>query len=167
MKVHPVVVQANGIITVTMQASFVGDPTDTTDQQRIAAFGDPKVNLAGLFTDPNNTQFTFVFPASELYVGITTQMQNFSARFFAALPTQPLPNTPFNPYGSTASWNPFASQNGLNTPLFQQGDLDCLTTDPAHAASVWAAAIDSRVQSAMTALRALSAPITSLPDSTV
>lgn len=32
---------------MALQASFVGDNTDTTDKQRIGAYGDPLVNIAG------------------------------------------------------------------------------------------------------------------------
>jgi hypothetical protein len=55
MKVHTIVSQANGIISVTLQAMFIGDSTDATDKALMAAFGDPEVNIAGSFTDPNNT----------------------------------------------------------------------------------------------------------------
>jgi hypothetical protein len=52
MKIHPVVQHLNGTVTVALQASFVGDITDTTDRMRIAAYGDPLVNLGGLFISP-------------------------------------------------------------------------------------------------------------------
>ncbi len=52
MKIHPVVQHLGGTVTVTLQASFVGDSTDTTDKQRIGAYGDPFVNLGGLFVSP-------------------------------------------------------------------------------------------------------------------
>jgi hypothetical protein len=52
MKIHPVVQHLNGAVTVSLQASFVGDITDTTDRMRIAAYGDPLVNLGGLFISP-------------------------------------------------------------------------------------------------------------------
>lgn len=51
MKIHPVVQHLNGAVTVALQASFVGDNTDTTDKQRIGAYGDPLVNLVGTFSD--------------------------------------------------------------------------------------------------------------------
>ena len=41
MKVTPTVTQANGIIQIKIQATFVGDPTDQSDKANIAAFGDP------------------------------------------------------------------------------------------------------------------------------
>ena len=53
MKIHPTVQHLNGIVTVALQASFVGDSTDATDKQRIAAYSDPLVNLGGLFTSPS------------------------------------------------------------------------------------------------------------------
>ena len=58
MDVHPVVGQNSGVITVTIQTFFNGQPSagqDSTDKALIAAFGDPLVNIAGTFTDPNNT----------------------------------------------------------------------------------------------------------------
>ena len=54
MKIHPVVIQQNGIVSVTMQALFVGGANDATGQQRIEAYGDPVVQLGGQFTDPGN-----------------------------------------------------------------------------------------------------------------
>jgi hypothetical protein len=142
MKILAAVQQLNGIVTVTMEAQFIGDSTDATDQQRIAAYGDPQVNLSGMFTDPTNTAFTFSFPATQLFVGITTQMSSFPARFMTALPPGTLP------------WNP--------NPV--QGQLDCLTTNPVRAATVWAAAMDTAIATALTTLRALTpAALTSLP----
>lgn len=51
MLIHPVVQHLNGAVTVTLQASFVGDGTDATDKQRIGAYGDPLVNLVGTIVD--------------------------------------------------------------------------------------------------------------------
>src|SRR5271168_2152420 len=81
MKLNAVVSQSNGIISVTIQALFVGDQTDATDKAKIAAFGDPVVQIAGNFSDPNNPTFTFQFPTTELWVGITTQLSSYTARF--------------------------------------------------------------------------------------
>lgn len=165
MKVHPQVVHNSGIVTVTMQATFIGDPTDAGDQQRITAYGDPKINLGGLFTDPSDSTFAFTFPASELYVGVTTQLQNFPARFFTSLPLIPQTGSNWNPFAPTATGNPFATRSH---PGLQQGDLDSVVTDPVRAATIWAAAIDTRVQAAMVTLRAKTpAQLTSLPDTTV
>src|ERR1700674_997164 len=94
MQIKAIVSQSNGVISVTLQALFVGDPTDLTDKQKIAAFGDPVVNIAGNFADPNNPSFTFQFPTTELYVGITTQMSSYTARFMEALPSTVNPNQP-------------------------------------------------------------------------
>lgn len=115
MKLTPIVTQANGIISVVIQATFVGDPTDATDKAKIAAFGDPVVNIAGNFADPNNPSFTFQFPLTELYVGVTTQLSSNTARFMEALPA------PYNP----------------NQPAPIQGPLDCITTNPSEAAVAW------------------------------
>jgi hypothetical protein len=77
-----------------------------------------------------------------LFVGITTQMSSHTARFMTALPPGTLPDCP----------NP--------TP----GPLDCITTDPVHAATVWAAAIQTECTTAMTNLRNQTpAILTSLP----
>lgn len=157
MKVTPILGQANGIITVTFTASFVGDPTDASDQSKIAAFGDPLVDLVGTFTDPSNSQFSFVFPVSQLYVGITTQMQNFGARFMTQLPVAPPIGTPYNPYAPTSSWNPMAPMSNAcgSRPQLTQGPLDCITSNPSQAASVWISQIESRIATSMAALRAL------------
>jgi hypothetical protein len=116
MQVEAIVSQSNGIISVTLQALFIGDQTDASDKQKIAAFGDPQVNIAGNFVDPNNPVFTFAFPLTELYVGITTQMSSYTARFMEALPG------PINP----------------NQPAPIQGPLDCITVNPSEAATAWA-----------------------------
>ena len=116
MQVKAIVSQSNGIISVTLQALFVGDQTDASDKAKIAAFGDPVVNIAGNFVDPNNPSFTFAFPLTELWVGITTQMSSYTARFMEALPG------PVNP----------------NQPAPIQGPLDCITVNPSEAAQAWA-----------------------------
>jgi hypothetical protein len=131
MKLHTVITQANGIISLIIQPSFVGDLTDANDKALIAAFGDPQVNIAGQFTDPNNIHFTFQFPTSELYVGITTQLSSQTAQFMLALPSGP-PNQP--------------------API--QGSLACITPNPSEAAVAWQAVIVTRIQNAMAALRA-------------
>src|SRR5271169_42576 len=135
MRIHAVVTQANGVISVTLQAQFVGDATDITDKQKIAAFGDPLVNIAGSFTDPNSVTsppFTFLFPQTEQYVGVTTQMSSYTARFMEVLPQAP-------------------SQPGFPPPT--QGPLDCITPNPSEAAQAWAfvvgAAGSGRVAQAM------------------
>lgn len=116
MKLTAIVSQANGIISVTIQPTFVGDPTDASDKAKIAAFGDPVVNIAGNFADPQNPSFTFQFPLTELWVGITTQLSSNTARFMEALPSNVNPNQP--------------------API--QGPLDCITTNPSEAAQAWA-----------------------------
>ena len=144
MTIHPTVSELGGIVSVQLAALFTGANTDTTDRQLIQGYGDPQVNLAGLFTDPNQTSFTFTFPVNEQYVGITTQMPGYTVRFMTALPPVSF---------------------GQPQPL--QGPLDCITTDPNHAATVWAATMQTRVAAAMVALRSKTVPLTSLPDSTV
>ena len=116
MKVHAIVTQANGIISIQLQCLFVGDPTDTSDKQKIAAFGDPQINIAGNFNDPNNPSFTFAFPLTEQWVGITTQLSSFIVRFMEALPGPQNPNIP--------------------API--QGPLDCVTNNPSEACQAWA-----------------------------
>lgn len=137
MQIKPVVTQANGVITVTLQALFVGDPNDATDKQKIAAFGDPQISLVGngVFTDPNNPSFTFTFPTSEKYVGITTQMSGYPVNFMLALPQPPpLGDPDYHPH--------------------KQGPLDCITPNPSEAATVWYGAMLAAITTAMTALRA-------------
>jgi hypothetical protein len=130
MKIHTVITQANGIISVQLQATFVGDSTDATDRALIAAFGDPQVNVAGSFTDPNNLAFTFQMPTSEKFVGVT-QLTTLSARFMLALPAGSNPNQP--------------------API--QGPLDVVTPNPSEAAQAWAAIVTNRVRQAMQSLR--------------
>jgi hypothetical protein len=148
MKIHAVVSQSNGVISVTLQALFVGDPTDATDKQKIAAFGDPQVNIAGNFADPNNPSFTFQFPLTELWVGVTTQMSSQTARFMEALPS------PVNP----------------NQPAPIQGPLDCVTTNPSEAAQAWANVLmmagTGRIAQAMMQLRS-NMLVPTIPDTTV
>ena len=144
MKIHAVTTQANGIISVVIQASFVGDPSDATDKQKIAAFGDPLVNIAGTFADPQQPSFTFQFPTTEKFVGITTQLASQTANFMLALPAQGNPNQP--------------------API--QGPMDCVTTNPSEAASAWYAVVVGRIQQAMQALRAKFL-VPTLPDYTV
>lgn len=135
MQIKAVVAQANGIISVTLVALFVGDPTDQTDKAKIAAFGDPVVNIAGNFVDPNNPSFTFAFPTTELWVGVTTLMSSQTARFMEALPG------PQNP----------------NQPAPTQGPLDCVTQNPSEAATAWAGIFmtpgSGRISQAMMQLR--------------
>jgi|SRR5271157_6516331 len=116
MKLTPIVTQANGIISVVIVATFVGDQTDQIDKAKIAAFGDPPVQIAGNFVDPNNPSFTFAFPTTELWAGVTSQLSSYTARFMEALPG------PQNP----------------NQPAPVQGPLDCVTQNPSEAAQAWA-----------------------------
>ena len=143
MKIHTVVTQANGIISLVIQPSFVGDMTDANDKALIAAYGDPQVNIAGSFVDPSDSTFTFQFPTTELYVGITTQLSSQVAQFMLALPSGP-PNQ--------------AAPN--------QGALSCITPNPSRAASVWQTVVVSRITQAMSALRAKTL-VPSIPDVTV
>lgn len=131
MKVTPTVTQANGIITVKLTATFVGDPTDDSDKALIAAFGDPQVNLAGTFQDPNNPAFRFLFPTTDQIVGITTQMLSFPVRFMLALPGPQNPNQP--------------------API--QGPLDCVTQNPSEAATAWYNVMVQRITQSMNILR--------------
>ena len=137
MKINAVVSQSNGIISVTLQALFVGDPTDATDKAKIAAFGDPVVQIAGNFSDPNNPTFTFQFPTTELWVGITTQLSSYTARFMESLPGPQNPNQP--------------------API--QGPLDCVTINPSEAATAWANILmmpgTGRIAQAMMQLRSM------------
>jgi hypothetical protein len=131
VKVQAVVTQANGIISVAIQCLFVGDMTDAQDKALIAAFGDPEINIAGSFTDPNNPAFTFLFPTTQLYVGITTQLSSQGARFMLALPQGQNPNQP--------------------API--QGSMDCVTTNPSEAAVAWFNVMVQQIRQVMLALR--------------
>ena len=142
MLIHPLVQQLNSVVSVTMQASYTGDATDATDKQRIAAYGDPKINLGGSFTDPAIPAFTFNMLAGEYWKGITTEMGLHTARFMTQLPSP---------------------QHGQ--PMPKQLPLDCITSDPVHAATVWAAAMQALCGTSMTALRAVVPPqLSTLPD---
>jgi len=148
MKIHPVVQHLNNIVTVTLQPSFVGDVTDASDRQRIAAYGDPIVNMSGTFTDSVSMQtFTFSVAGSTYNVGITTALSSSPVRFMSALPVA-LPGQ----------------------PAVVQGTLDCITgstVTPVNAATAWAAEMDTRILAAMTSLRAITpAQLTQLPDAT-
>lgn len=147
MLVHAIVGQNNGFITVTIQCSFNGQPSpqqDAIDTQKIGAFGDPKINIGGNFTDPNNNQFTFQFPETENWVGITTELSSVQARFYVALPATTAP--------------------GQQVPV--QGAMDCITPNPSEAATAWVSVITSRIVQAMLALRLkMLTPV--IPDSIV
>jgi len=150
MQINPVVTQAGGVISVRLQALFIGDPTDATDKTLIAAYGDPQISLVGNGTFvgpvPNSSPpatFSFTFPSSEYYVGITTRMSSQVLRFMTSLPTVP-------PLG-----NP-------NAPASMQGPLDCITIYPAVALDIWYTAMVNAIITAMTALRNL-APVPPLP----
>lgn len=137
MRINPITTQANGVISVQIQALFVGDPTDSLDKSKIAAFGDPLVNIAGSFVDPNNPSFTFAFPTTELWVGLTQQLSSQTVTFMDALPSTVNPNQP--------------------API--QGPLDCVTNNPSEAAQAWyyviaQSGLNSRIGQAMQQLRA-------------
>ena len=69
MKITPQVIQNNGIIQVSLTASFAGDTNDTVDKANILAFGDPMVNLAGGTFVDNDT--VAAIAASLVHQGIT------------------------------------------------------------------------------------------------
>ncbi len=258
MRIHPNITQQNGMILVSLQASFVGDNTDSVDKQNILAFGDPRVDLTGgtfvdnamiaaasaslvhqnitftttvagpaannvtiqflnagdtadasavsasgdaiqvqiqkpggiirtladivaLFANfPGNTvttdggtttavlsgtngnattdvdpvdfaggassyqaSFSFGFPASDLYVGVTTQMMGYQARFMTQLPVP-----------------------ALGIPASVAGPLDCVTSDTNRAAQFWITTIESRISDLMVALRQRT-PLGAQTDATV
>jgi hypothetical protein len=132
MQINPTVSQYNGIISVKISCVFVGAITDVSDRQLISAYGDPQINVAGTFTDPSNPVFTFAFPTTQLYLGVTSQLSSQVANFMLALPGPSNPNQP--------------------SPI--QGPLDCVTTNPREAADAWYAIMCTSIQNAMTALRA-------------
>jgi hypothetical protein len=149
MQINPIVTQANGIISIVLQPTFVGSPNDASDKAKIAAFGDPLVNIAGSFVDPNNPSFTFAFPTTEMWVGVTTQLSSQTVRFMEALPSTVNPNQP--------------------APV--QGPLDCITTNPSEALLAWYNVMaqqgpNSRIGQAMAQLRS-NMLVPALPPSTV
>lgn len=145
MKIHPIIQHLNSVVTVTLQSSFVGDVTDVTDKSRISSYGDPKVNLAGTFTDPVGGAFTFAFPVVDYSKGVTTELYNYPVRFMTQLPIA-----------------------ALGQPATTQGPLDCITSDPVAAATAWVAVMDTRILAVMTTLRGKTpAQLTTLPDATV
>lgn len=151
MLIHPVVQHLGGTVTVTLQASFVGGQTgatgatDDSDKARIAAYGDPRVNLGGTFVDPTDALFTFQMGSQENLRGVTTEMMSYPAHFMTQLP--------ITPAGSTPS---------------VLGPLDCITSNPVKAATAWSAVMADRIGQAMTVLRAKTPPqLSTLPDSTV
>jgi hypothetical protein len=146
MKIHTITTQANGIISVVLQPTFVGDQTDSNDKALIAAYGDPQINIAGTFTDPNNPSFVFQFPVSENFVGLTTQLSSQVAQFMLALPTTVNPN------------------QYVQAPV--QGPMACITPNPSQAATVWQSVVVSKIASALMALRSKTL-VPSIPDITV
>src|SRR5271157_1684326 len=155
MRVSNTITPSNGVILVTMSATFVGDPTDPSDKQKIAAFGDPLVNLAGrVLVDPNNPSFTFGFQADTLNVGLTTQMQNYIARFLTGLPPTPAPppGQPVTPNWFETNRHHERREAGIAT----LGPLDCIVANEAaqnEAAVAWINIMVSRIQAAMAILR--------------
>lgn len=166
MNIHPVVSQLNGVISVQMQASFLGvtaSPPDTTqdalDQALILAYGDPKVNLAGAYTDVSGsppTTFTFKFGATQKFAGITTEMARVTARFYTTVPQD-------WPHRHHEERDHRISPVGESGPAVPQ-PMDCVTSDPMRAATAWAVAIQTACQSAMETLRQNPSPLASLPD---
>ena len=144
MRIHPTINHIGGAVTVSLQAQFVGDATDTGDATKIKAYGDPKVDLGGSFTDPGDGTFAFSLGAASLMVGITQEMHNSTVQFLVALPK---------------------AEPGK--PLPAQGPLQVITPDPVRAAQVWKNAVVARIGTSMTTLRALPSPLTTLPDSTI
>jgi hypothetical protein len=144
MRIHPNITQLNGVLTIALQAQFVGDQTDTVDEELIAAYGDPQVNLAGPFIDPSDSTFQFSTGAAVVQVGLTQQMFNFPAQFMTSLP----PAVP-------------------GKPIPSQGPLMVITPNPVRAATIWKNLIVGRINLIMTNLRAQQSPLTSLPDATV
>lgn len=138
MRLVPTVNSNNGVVSVRLTAQFLGDSTDAHDQALITAYGDPSFNLAGAFTDPNDSTFVFSFSATEAYFGLTSEMGTATVRFAK-------------------------SDSLLGTVLA----LDCVTSDPTRAATIWTAAMQARIATYMTTFRQKSDPLTSLPATTV
>lgn len=145
MKIHPEITHLQGIVSVTLKAQFVGDATDDDDRRRIAAYGDPLVNLGGQFTGLGDPAPIYATTSAEVWVGLTQGMPKRTIRFMTQLPE--------------------AAPGQLPATL---GPLDVLTSDPVGGATVYVTAIQARVASAMATLRAKTPiQLTSLPDTTV
>lgn len=168
MRVSNTVTQVNGVIQVVLSATFVGDPTDASDKQKIAAFGDPIVNLTGrLLTDPNNPGFTFGFQSDQVNVGLTTQMQNYVVRFLTGLPPVP-PPPPGQPV--VPSWFEHnRHREHHEAGISRLGPTDCVVANEAaqnEAATAWVNIMVARITAAMTLLRS-GVVLPSIPPSTV
>jgi len=90
--------------------------------------------------------FQFEFPASHLYVGVTTQMQGYTARFMTQLPPAPrgIPEE---------HWEyDHLRHHGYHT----RGSLDCVTSDPQRASTAWINAIEIQIAGLFAVLRAKS-----------
>lgn len=144
MRVHPIYTHLSGVVTIALQAQFVGDPTDASDNTKIAAYGDVRVNLGGTFQDPDDSSFTFHTGSSLVMVGVTTEMHDYPVTFMTALP---------------------AAVPGK--PIPSQGPLVVITPDPVRASAIWKNIVVGRITSGMTALRGKASPVSTLPDSTV
>ena len=145
MIVHPVVTHQNSVVSLQMTVKFTGEVTDADDQKRIAAYGDPLVNMGGTFVDPLDSAFSFNTASSDYYAKLTTEMSSKAIRFFKALP-----------------------QTAPGQTTAQLSALDVITTDPVRAAGVYNEQVGNRIQSAMVSLRALTpVALTTLPDKTV
>lgn len=142
---HPEVTHLDGVVSVKLTASFDGAPTDIDDQARIQAYGDPRVNMGGTFSDPADPTFQFVTGAPEVWAKITSEMPGRVAKFMKNLPVV---------------------DPGKQAPA--QSPLDVVTNDPVRAARVWAAAVQARIASVVGTLRTLTPPrLTSLPDTSI
>ena len=146
MKIHPEVKHEGGVVSVSLKVQFVGDPTDADDRARLYAYGDPLINLGGQFSaSAGSPPPVYTTGAPEVWVGLTRQMPGMVTRFMRTLP-EPSP--------------------GTSSPA--QGPLDVLAQDPVAAATTYVGAIQARIATALSALRALTpTQLTSLPDTTV
>ena len=123
---------------VALFANFPGNTVTTDGGATTAVLTGTNAAAA---TDVNPTPFTggtpsyqqsflFNFPASDLFAGVTTQLQGFTARFMTQLPPP-----------------------ALGIPATIAGPLDCVTSDPNRAASYWITTIEARISALMVALR--------------
>jgi hypothetical protein len=157
MQINPVTTQAGGVISIRLQALFIGDPDDANDKALIAAYGDPQISLVGngTFVGPvpgasPPANFSFTFPCSQYFVGITTQMSTKTVKFMVALPSSPVSGLSPVIY-SNPSYNPNSS-----API--QGPLDSITPYPETARDIWYNAMVDAITTAMAALRNLPLP---------
>ena len=140
MRIHPLVNHINGIITLQFSIQMVGDLTDADDRARMSAYGEPLINLGGVFSNgalPSPIKLSTGSP--EVWASLVSELPTRKVRIFSVTP------------------------QGAGV-----GPLDILTADPVAAAAIYVTAIQARIAAAMTTLRQQTpTQLTTLPDTVV